>query len=92
MARLDRLALGKGVAQIAATFGRTFSEDLLCKVSPAASADVRAGIQQLLASNLVHEIDEGPLAQLMFRHALIQDAAYGSLLRRDRIKVHGKFA
>lgn len=92
MARLDRLELGKGVAQIAATFGRTFSEELLCKVSAAESADVRSGIQQLLDSDLVHEIDEGPTAQFMFRHALIQDAAYGSLLRRDRIKVHAKIA
>ena len=81
MARLDRLAPVKEVAQIAAVIGREFSHELLAAVSPLSEADLDAALDQLVASELVFRRGTPPEATYSFKHALVQDAAYQSLLK-----------
>jgi predicted ATPase/class 3 adenylate cyclase len=95
-ARLDRLTDAKGVAQLGAAIGRQFSYELLAAVSKTtASVDTRA-----LRHNLARLVDAGLLfvernargETYTFKHALIQDAAYGSLLRTTRLQYHRHIA
>jgi TOMM system kinase/cyclase fusion protein len=92
MARLDRLATVKAVAQLGATIGRTFSYDLFQAASPLDEATVQHGLRQLVEAALVYQRGVGPQATYMFKHALIQDAAYQSLLRSTRQQYHQRIA
>ena len=92
MARLDRLTTVKAVAQLGATIGRTFSYALLQAVAPLDEATVQHGLRQLVEAELVYQRGVGPQATYMFKHALIQDAAYRSLLRSTRQQSHQRIA
>ena len=79
MARLDRLATVKGLAQLGATLGREFSYELLQAVSPWDEATLQRGLQQLVEAEFLYQQGLPPQATYLFKHALIQDAAYQSL-------------
>ena len=92
MARLDRLATVKDVAQLGATIGRTFAYELLQAVSPLDEATLQHGLRQLVDAELVYQRGVPPQAAYTFKHALIQDAAYQSLLRSTRQQYHQRIA
>jgi TOMM system kinase/cyclase fusion protein len=92
MARLDRLATVKDVAQLGATIGRTFAYELLQAVSPLDDATLQHGLRQLVDAELVYQRGVPPQALYTFKHALIQDAAYQSLLRSTRQQYHQRIA
>jgi predicted ATPase len=92
MARLDRLSTVKTVAQLGAAIGRTFAYELLQAVAPLDEAILQHGLQQLVAAELVYQRGLPPQATYMFKHALIQDAAYQSLLRSTRQQYHQRIA
>ncbi len=92
MARLDRLATVKDVAQLGATIGRTFAYELLQAVSPLDAATLQHGLRQLVEAELVYQRGVPPQATYTFKHALIQDAAYQSLLRSTRQQYHQRLA
>jgi tetratricopeptide (TPR) repeat protein len=84
MARLDRLAPIKLVAQLGATIGRQFSYELFRAVSPLDETTLQQGLRQLVEAELLYQQGSLPQATYTFKHALIQDAAYQSLLRSTR--------
>jgi predicted ATPase len=84
MARLDRLAAVKGLAQLGGTLGREFSYELLQSVSPWGEDTLKRGLQQLVAAEFLYQQGLPPQATYRFKHALIQEAAYQSLLRSTR--------
>lgn len=88
MARLDRLAPVKEVAQIGAAIGREFSYELLAAVACRSDAELRSALDQLTEAGLVLRRGTPPHATFMFKHALVQDAAHSSLLRRKRQELH----
>ena len=90
MARLDRLESTKMTAQIAATIGRGFSYDMIHAVSSLDESNLRRALAELVNSELVMGRGVAPAAHYMFKHALVQDAAYESLLRGDRQALHAK--
>ena len=92
MARLDRLAAVKGLAQLAATLGREFSYALLHAVSPWDEGTVQRGLHQLVEAELLYQRGLPPQATYLFKHALIQDTAYQSLLRSTRQQYHQRIA
>ena len=92
MARLDRLATVKTVAQLGATIGRTFTYELLHAVASLDEATLQHGLRQLVEAELVYQRGAGPQATYLFKHALIQDAAYQSLLRSTRQQYHQRIA
>lgn len=92
MARLDRLAAAKEVAQIAAAIGREFPYDLLAATAPLDEAALTAALDQLVQAEIVHRHGPIPGALYSFRHALVQDAAHASLLRSRRRKLHARIA
>jgi TOMM system kinase/cyclase fusion protein len=92
MARLDRLAAVKGLAQLAATLGREFSYELLHAVSPLNEETLQRGLQQLVAAEFLYQRGLPPQATYLFKHALIQEAAYQSLLRSTRQQHHQHIA
>jgi TOMM system kinase/cyclase fusion protein len=92
MARLDRLATVKVVAQLGATIGRTFAYELLQVVSLLDDAMLQEGLRQLVEAELVYQRGVPPHAMYTFKHALIQDAAYQSLLRSTRQQYHQRIA
>ena len=92
MARLDRLAAVKGLAQLAATLGREFSYELLQAVSPWDEGTVQRGLHQLVAAEFLYQRGLPPQATYVFKHALIQDVAYQSLLRSTRQQHHQRIA
>ena len=92
MARLDRLAAVKGLAQLGATLGREFSYELLHAVSPWDEGTLHRGLHQLVEAELVYQRGALPHATYMFKHALIQAAAYQSLLRSTRQQYHQRIA
>ena len=92
MARLDRLASVRQVAQIGAAIGREFSYDLLCTVSRVPEDELQAALARLVASELVFQRGTPPDAIYTFKHALVQDVAHGSLLRRARRQLHARIA
>ena len=92
MARLDRLEAVKGLAQLAATLGREFSYELLHAVAPWDEATVQRGLHQLVEAEFLYQQGLPPQATYVFKHALIQDAAYQSLLRRTRQQYHQRIA
>jgi class 3 adenylate cyclase/tetratricopeptide (TPR) repeat protein len=92
MARLDRFAPVKEVAQIGAAIGREFSYELIAAVAPHAKPDLDRALAQLVESGLAFQQDTPPDAVYTFKHALVQDAAYDLLLKLRRQELHGKIA
>jgi class 3 adenylate cyclase/predicted ATPase len=92
MARLDRLTTVKAVAQLGATIGRQFSYDLLQEIATLDEAALQHGLRQLVEAELVYQRGVGSQALYTFKHALIQDAAYQSLLRSTRQQYHQRIA
>ncbi|MCP3980635.1 MAG: AAA family ATPase [bacterium] len=92
MARLDRLGPAKGVAQLAAVLGREFSRELLGEVAEIDADTLDRGLARLAEADLLHRQGEAPHATYAFRHALIQETAYRSLLVRSRRALHGRIA
>ncbi len=92
MARLDRLGTDKQVAQLGATLGREFSYELIQAVSPMDEPTLQQGLVRLVDAELLYQRDFPPQASYTFKHALLRDAAYQSLLRRTRRRYHREIA
>ncbi|MBV8505774.1 MAG: AAA family ATPase, partial [Alphaproteobacteria bacterium] len=92
MARLDRLSSVRRVAQIGAAIGREFSYGLLRVVSRLPEDELQTALARLVASELVFQRGTPPDAAYSFKHALVQDAAHGSLLRGARQQLHAQIA
>jgi class 3 adenylate cyclase/predicted ATPase len=92
MARLDRLASVRLVAQIGAAIGREFSYQLLHVVSRLPDDELQVSLARLVSSELVFQRGTPPDAVYSFKHALVQDAAHGSLLRSTRQRLHAQIA
>jgi predicted ATPase len=92
LARLDRLAPTREVAQIAAALGRQFSHELISAVATMPKQQLDDALAQLASAELVFRRGTPPDAEYTFKHALVQDAAYGTLLRSRRRELHGRIA
>jgi len=92
MARLDRLGPAKEVAQIGAAIGREFVHTLLAAVVRKSDAELGLALDRLIQSGLLFRQGVPPHATYLFKHALIQDAAYGTLLREPRRALHARIA
>jgi class 3 adenylate cyclase/tetratricopeptide (TPR) repeat protein len=92
MARLDRFTPVKEIAQIGAAIGREFSWELIAAVAPHSRPELDQALTQLVASGLAFQQGTPPHAVYIFKHALVQDAAYDSLLRARRQELHTKIA
>jgi hypothetical protein len=93
IARLDRLGpMAKEVAQIGAILGREFGYDLIEPVARRPAAELRAGLDRLAEAELVFCRGVAPHSSYLFKHALVQDAAYGTLLRARRQQLHARAA
>jgi tetratricopeptide (TPR) repeat protein len=92
MARLDRLGSAKQLAQIGAAIGREFPHALLAAVAREPEAQLNAALDRLLAAGLLFRQGEPPDATYLFKHALVQDAAHGTLLRESRRALHARIA
>jgi predicted ATPase len=92
MARLDRLGPAKEIAQIGAVIGREFPYELLGVVARRHEAELRAALDRLSEARLVFRRGTPPDAIYTFKHALVQDAAYSTLLRGDRQQLHARIA
>jgi class 3 adenylate cyclase len=91
-ARLDRLSPIKEIAQIGATIGREFSYSLLEAVSPIKGPQLQDALRQLMEAELIHERGAAPMVSYIFKHALVRDTAYISLLRGRRQRIHADIA
>ena len=92
MARLDRLGSAKELAQIGAAIGREFSHPLLAAVVCKPEGELVSALDRLIASGLLFRQGVPPHATYLFKHALVQDAAYGTLLREPRRALHARIA
>jgi class 3 adenylate cyclase/predicted ATPase len=92
LARLDRLAPTREVAQIAAALGRQFSHELISAVAPMPQHQVDDALGQLVGAELMFRRGTPPDAEYAFKHALVQDAAYSTLLRGRRQHIHARIA
>ena len=92
MARLDRLTTGKDIAQLAAMLGRTFPYELLCAVAPWDETTLQHGLARLVEAELLYQRGVLPRATYLFKHVLVQDAAYQSLLKSTRQQYHRRIA
>jgi predicted ATPase len=92
MARLDRLCSAKAVAQIGAAIGREFSHALLAAVVRTSERELNSALGRLIEAGLLFRQGTPPHATYLFKHALVQDAAYGTLLREPRRVLHAKIA
>jgi predicted ATPase len=93
MARLDRLgAPAKELMQVGAAIGREFSHALLAAVVNKPEADLRAALDRIVAAGLLFGQGVAPHATYLFKHALVQDAAYDTLLREPRRALHAHIA
>jgi hypothetical protein len=90
MARLDRLGRAKEVAQVGAALGREFSHVLLAAVVGKPETELQAALDRIVASGLLSRQGVPPHATYLFKHALVQDAAYGTLLREPRRALHAR--
>ena len=88
MARLDRLGPAKEVAQIGSAIGREFSHALLALVAHKPEAELGSALDRLVEAGLLSQQGVPPQAHYLFKHALVQDAAYGTLLREPRHALH----
>ena len=93
MARLDRLGpAAREMAQMGAAIGREFSYDIVSAVAARPVADIDAALDRLVSSGLVFQRGTPPAADYHFKHALVQDTAYATLLRGPRQALHGRIA
>jgi predicted ATPase len=92
MARLDRLVTAKGIAQLAAVIGRHFAYDVLSTVSQLDEATLQRELGRLVEAEIVYQRGVPPQSTYVFKHALIQDAAYESLLKSTRQQYHQRIA
>jgi predicted ATPase len=92
LARLERLPAARDVAQLGAVLGREFAYNWLRTVSPLDEPTLQARLAQLVAAELLYQRGRPPRAAYVFKHALIQDAAYASLLRSTRQRYHQRIA
>ena len=92
MARLDRFMPVKEIAQVGAAIGREFSYELIAAVTPMTQTQLDAALSQLTDSGLAFRRGTPPDATYTFKHALVQDAAYDSLLKSRRQELHAKIA
>ena len=92
MARLDRLGPAKEVAQIGAVIGREFSHALLAAVARKPEGKLASALDRLIQAGLLFRQGRPPHATYLFKHALVQDAAYGTLLREPRRALHARIA
>lgn len=92
VARLDRLGRAKETAQVAAAIGREFTFELLRAVSPLDEAAAQEDLDRLVASELVYRKRRLKNPAYIFKHAMVRDAAYESMLKRSRVEVHTRIA
>jgi predicted ATPase len=92
MARLDRLGPAKEVSQIGAAIGREFSHTLLEAVASKPKAELASALDRLVAAGLLFRQGLPPQATYLFKHALVQDAAYSTMLREPRRALHARIA
>jgi predicted ATPase len=92
MARLDRLGAGKELAQVGAAIGREFSHDLLSAVVSKPKPALASALDRLIDAGLLFRQGVPPHSSYLFKHALVQDAAYGTLLREPRRVLHARIA
>ena len=92
MARLDRLGSAKDVAQTAAAIGRECPHAVLALVAQEAESDLEAALERLVRAGLLFRQGKPPEATYLFKHALLQDLAYGALLRERRRALHARIA
>ena len=92
MARLDRLGTAKEIAQIGAVIGREFSHALLAAVARKPEAELASALDRLIEAGLLFRQGSPPHATYLFKHTLVQDAAYGTLLREPRRAQHARIA
>jgi len=92
MARLDRLGSGKELAQLSATLGREFSYNILAAVTNNCYENLAVRLSQLVSKELLYQRGLPPGASYTFRHALVHEVAYESLLKKTRQKYHRKIA
>lgn len=92
MARLDRLGSAKEVAQLGATLGREFSYELIQALSSLDESTLQQALVKLVEAEVLYQRGIGPQARYLFKHALIQDAAYQSLLKSVRQQYHRQIA
>ena len=92
MARLDRLPMVREIAQLGAVIGREFAYDMLHALANLEEPVLQDGLSQLVAHELLYQRGRPPRATYTFKHALVQDAAYQSLLRRTRQQIHEQIA
>ena len=88
MARLDRLPRVRELAQLGSVLGREFAYEMISGLSAASETQVQEGLAQLVEAELLYQRGRPPRAKYIFKHALLQDAAYASLLRRTRQEYH----
>jgi predicted ATPase len=88
MARLDRLATAREIAQLGATLGREFSYELIHAISPLDEGTLQRGLRQLVEAELLYQRGVPPQATYLFKHTLVQDTAYQSLLKSRRQQLH----
>jgi class 3 adenylate cyclase/tetratricopeptide (TPR) repeat protein len=91
-ARLDRLGTAKEVAEVGAVIGRTFDYDLVSHVTDMDNSALASALEAIVGASLATVRGAPPNATYTFKHALVQDTAYGSLLRGRRIELHEKIA
>src|SRR6516164_3124445 len=93
MARLDRIgSAAKEVSQVGASIGREFSHELLAAVVRKPEAELNSALDRLIQAGLLFRQGIPPHATYLFKHALVQDAAYGTLLREPRRALHARIA
>jgi class 3 adenylate cyclase/predicted ATPase len=92
VARLDRLGAVREIAQEAAAIGREFVYELLAAITGRSEGELVNGLDQLVASGLLRQRGMPPVASYSFKHALMQDAAYSTLLRTKRKALHARIA
>jgi class 3 adenylate cyclase len=92
MARLDRAASVKEIAQVGAAIGREFSYELISAVAEMPKPKLDEGLARLAGSGLAFRRGSIPGASYTFKHALVQDAAYDSMLKAKRIEIHARIA
>jgi class 3 adenylate cyclase/tetratricopeptide (TPR) repeat protein len=92
MSRLDRLGSAKAVAQIGAAIGREFPYELLARVAARPQEEVKEDLYRLVEAGLVMSRPSASVRMYGFKHALVRDAAYSSLLKKDQAALHARVA
>ncbi len=88
MARLDSLPQVRELAQMGSVLGREFAYEMISGLSASGDNILQDGLEQLVGAELLYQRGRPPRSKYIFKHALVQDAAYGSLLRRTRQQHH----